>query len=49
LQLELSLVPLYEGAMLYHEALDFAERHGFSLMQVIPGFTDPPAAPAEVG
>jgi FkbM family methyltransferase len=41
LQLELSLVPLYEGAMLYREALDFAERHGFSLMQVIPGFTDP--------
>jgi len=41
LQLELSLVPLYEGGMLYREALDFAEQQGFSLMQVIPGFTDP--------
>lgn len=40
LQLELSLVPLYEGGMLYREALDWAEAQGFSLMHVLPGFGD---------
>lgn len=40
LQLELSLVPLYEGGWLYDEALDWAEKHGFVLMRLIPGFTD---------
>lgn len=40
LQLEVSLVPLYEGAMLYREALDWAEEQGFALMHVLPGFTD---------
>lgn len=40
IQLELSLVPLYDGGMLYREALDFADEHGFSLMGIIPGFTD---------
>lgn len=40
LQLELSLVPLYEGAMLYREALDLMESLGFSLMSLDPGFTD---------
>nr|WP_231976856.1 FkbM family methyltransferase [Mycobacterium sp. E740] len=41
LQLELSLVPLYEGGMLYREAIDVAESIGFSLTGLIPGFTDP--------
>lgn len=40
LQLEVSLVPLYEGGMLFREATDWAEDNGFALMQVLPGFTD---------
>lgn len=40
LQLELSLVPLYEGGWLYDEALAWAGRQGFQLMRLIPGFTD---------
>jgi FkbM family methyltransferase len=40
LQLEVSLVPLYEGGMLYAEAMDWATEHGFTLMQILPGFTD---------
>lgn len=39
LQLELSLVPLYEGSWLYDEALDWARQQGFTLMRLIPGFT----------
>jgi FkbM family methyltransferase len=40
LQLELSMVPLYEGGWLFGEALGWAGRHGFVLMRLIPGFTD---------
>lgn len=40
LQLELSLVPLYEGQMLYQEALDAVTSRGFSLQGLEPGFTD---------
>lgn len=40
LQLEVSLVPLYDGGMLYREASDWAEENGFTLMHVLPGFTD---------
>ena len=40
LQLELSMVPLYEGGWLYDEALDWARQQGFVLMRLIPGFTD---------
>jgi FkbM family methyltransferase len=40
LQLELSIVPLYEGGWRYDEALDWARQHGFVLMRLIPGFTD---------
>lgn len=40
LQMELSLVPLYAGAMTYKEGLDRAERLGLSLMGLIPGFSD---------
>ncbi len=41
LQMELSLVPLYAGAITYKEGLDRAERLGMSLMGLIPGFPDP--------
>lgn len=39
-QMEVSLVPLYEGGMLYGEAMDWAVEQGFTLMQILPGFTD---------
>jgi FkbM family methyltransferase len=41
LQMELSLVPLYAGAITYKEGLDRAERLGMSLMGLVPGFSDP--------
>lgn len=41
LQMELSLVPLYAGAITYKEGLDWAERAGLSLMGIVPGFADP--------
>lgn len=41
LQLELSLVPLYGGAMTYREGLDRAENLGMTLMGLDPVFADP--------
>lgn len=41
LQLELSLIPLYAGAMSYREGLDFAESHGMTLMGLDPVFANP--------
>ncbi|OCB34055.1 FkbM family methyltransferase [Mycobacterium parascrofulaceum] len=41
MQLELSFFPLYEGGMLFREALDLVESFGFTLMGLIPGFADP--------
>lgn len=41
MQLELSLVPLYSGAMSYREALDFADGLGMDLMGLDPVFADP--------
>ena len=41
LQLELSLVPLYAGAMTYREGLDRAESLGMTLMGLDPVFADP--------
>lgn len=41
MQLELSLIPLYEGAMTYRDGLDRVEAYGMSLMDVSPVFTDP--------
>lgn len=41
LQLELSLVPLYDGAMTYREGLDRAEALGMTLMGLDPVFSDP--------
>lgn len=40
LQLELSLLPLYEGDMLIREALDLVYSLGFTLTGLLPGFTD---------
>jgi FkbM family methyltransferase len=41
LQLELSLVPLYGGAMTYREGLDRAESLGMTLVRLDPIFDDP--------
>jgi FkbM family methyltransferase len=40
-QAEMSLVSLYEGAPLWTDIVSFANRHGFSLMGLEPGFADP--------
>lgn len=40
LQLEMSLVPLYEGQILFRDILDLVSKEGFELMNVIPGFSD---------
>jgi FkbM family methyltransferase len=40
MQLELSFLPLYEGDMLVHEALDLVYSLGFTLTGLLPGFTD---------
>jgi FkbM family methyltransferase len=41
LQLELSLVPLYEGEHLFHPMLHDLEERGYDLWSVVPGFVDP--------
>ncbi len=41
IQVELSLVPLYKGQLLFQEMLKFLEELGYELHAVIPGFTDP--------
>ncbi|WP_036478223.1 FkbM family methyltransferase [Myxosarcina sp. GI1] len=41
IQIELSLVPLYQGQPHYIEMLKFLEQLGYELHAVIPGFTDP--------
>ncbi|WP_206613827.1 FkbM family methyltransferase [Mycolicibacterium elephantis] len=41
LQLELSLVPLYSGAMTYRDVLNRADRLGMTLMGLDPVFADP--------
>lgn len=40
IQLEMSLVPLYEGQVLYNEMLDWLGNQGFELWSVMPGFVD---------
>lgn len=40
-QLEMSLLPLYEGQALYRELIDWLGCKGFGLWNVIPGFADP--------
>jgi FkbM family methyltransferase len=39
-QLELSLVPLYEGQALYSSLVNFMESNGFSIWGIIPGLVD---------
>lgn len=41
IQLELSEVPLYEGAALRPEVMEFLETAGFALVGVLQGFSDP--------
>lgn len=41
MQLELSFLPLYDGAMLIREALDLVYSLGFTLAGLVPGFADP--------
>lgn len=41
LQLELSLTPLYKGAMTYRQGLDRADALGMSVMGLSPVFTNP--------
>jgi FkbM family methyltransferase len=40
-QLELSLVPLYEGGLVCHDALNLLRARGFVLESLEPGFSDP--------
>lgn len=39
-QLELSIVPLYDGQELYPYFFDFFASHGFTLWSIIPGFAN---------
>ena len=39
-QLELSLVPLYEGQALFKEILDHMDKLGFEINAIYPGFSD---------
>lgn len=41
LQMELSLVPLYEGGLLFEEVAAHLKGLGFSLFTLLPGFADP--------
>jgi FkbM family methyltransferase len=41
IQIELSLVPLYEGERLFHPMLDDLEKCGYEIWSLLPGFTDP--------
>jgi FkbM family methyltransferase len=40
IQVELSLIPLYEEQVLYREMIDWMSARGYELWNVIPGFTD---------
>jgi FkbM family methyltransferase len=40
LQIELSFVPLYEGAAVWRDVFDFAESHSLELVYIRPGFSD---------
>ncbi len=41
IQIELSLVPLYEGERLFHPTLDDLEKYGYEIWSLFPGFMDP--------
>lgn len=40
IQLELSLIPLYEGQVTYRDMIDWLAVKGFDLWNIIPGFSD---------
>jgi FkbM family methyltransferase len=40
-QAEMSLVPLYDGQMLWRETVDRLAAQGFDLVSLVPGFSDP--------
>lgn len=40
-QLEMSLIELYQGQVLYRQMIDWLDQQGFDLWSVIPGFSDP--------
>jgi FkbM family methyltransferase len=40
LQIELSLVQLYEGSWLLNDVFSYTARRGFELWRIMPGFTD---------
>lgn len=40
IQMEMSLVPLYEGELLFHELYSLMIDNGYSLVAILPGFTD---------
>ncbi len=40
IQLELSVIPLYEGQTLYRETIEWLAGQGFELWNLIPGFLD---------
>ena len=41
IQIELSLVPLYEGETLFHPMLHKLEEEGFEMWSIVPGLVDP--------
>jgi FkbM family methyltransferase len=41
LQMELSLVPLYEGSLLFEDLMARLKKLGFTLFTLLPGFSDP--------
>lgn len=41
IQIEMSLVPLYQGQALYQELIQRLSSEGFKLWNVVPGFSDP--------
>ena len=41
IQVEMSLVPLYEGESMYEELKKLIEQNGFELFSLEPGFSDP--------
>lgn len=41
IELEMSLVPLYEGEILFREMYDYLDSMGFGLVSVYPGFSSP--------
>jgi FkbM family methyltransferase len=41
IQLELSLVPLYDGECLFHPMLHDLEKRGYEMWSMVPGFVDP--------